>query len=118
MEQPGVLNPSDRFALRMTRSDGQVFTTCDYVPGHNGAAAKGSAPKASLAPSDPMSGEPVSLNVSEDAEVEIYTLMGNKVFAGEFEKGVSSFRAPTAQGIYIMNVRMRGEAQTLRFRVR
>lgn len=118
MEQPGVLNPSDRFALRMTRSDGQVFTTCDYVPGHNGAMAKGSAPKASIAPSDPMSGEPVSLNVSEDAEVEIYTLMGNKVFAGEFEKGVSSFRAPTAQGIYIMNVRMRGDAQTLRFRVR
>ena len=118
MEQPGVLNPSDRFALRMTRSDGQVFTTCDYVPGNNGAAAKGSAPKASLAPSDPMSGEPVSLNVSEDAEVEMYSMMGNKVFSGRFEKGISSFRAPTAQGLYIVNVRMNGEAQTLRLRVR
>ena len=119
MEQPGVLNMSDRYALRMTRSDGQIFTTCAYVPGNNTRySTGGAAPKASVAPSDPVAGAPVELTVTEDAEVEIYTLMGNKVFAGEFKQGVSSFRAPTAQGIYIMTVRMRGEAQTLRFRVR
>ncbi len=119
MEQPGVLNMSDQYALRMTRSDGQVFTTCAYVPGNNSPSGpSGAAPKASVAPGDPMAGTPVELTVTEDAEVEIFTITGNKVFAGSFDKGVSSFRAPTAQGIYIMNVRMRGEAQTLRFRVR
>ena len=118
MEQPGELNLNDRFALRMTRSDGQVFTTCDYIPGHNAQSAKGSAPKASVAPSDPQAGEPVALSISDDAEVAIYTVTGNKVFEGRFEKGVTSFRAPSAQGMYIMNVRIAGEALTLRLRVR
>jgi hypothetical protein len=118
MEQPGVLELNDRFALRMTRSDGQIFTTCEYVPGHNAQSAKGSAPKASIAPADPQAGEAVELNLSEDAEVAIYTMMGNKVYEGRFEKGVSSFRAPGAQGLYIINVRIGGEALTLRLRVR
>lgn len=119
MEQPGALNMSDQFALRMTRSDGQRFTTCAYVPGNNSPSGPaGAAPKASVAPSDPVAGAPIELTITEDAAVEVYTIMGNRVFSGEFKKGVSTFRAPSAQGIYIMNVRTQGEVITLRFRVR
>ena len=119
MEQSGKLNMSDAYALRMTRADGQVFTTCSYVPGFN-SASRMAGPKAnvSVSPSDPFAGSPVELMLSDDAEVEFYSIMGNRVFSRRFEKGISSFSAPAAQGIYIMNVRTRGEVVTLRLRVR
>lgn len=119
MEQPGVLNMADAFSLRMTRADGVVFTTCSYIPGHASAShVAGRAPSASVTPADPLAGAPVELSVSEDAEMEIYSIMGNKVLNGRFDQGVNTFTAPTIQGIYIMNVRMREEVITLRLRVR
>ena len=118
MEQPGTLDMNDAFALRMLRADGQLFTTCLYIPGHNSVASTGSAPAASVAPSDPMAGAPVALSLTDEAEVEIYSVMGSKVFAGHFAQGMSSFAAPAVPGMYIINVRMRGEVTTLRIRVR
>ena len=119
MEQPGVLNMADAFSLRMTRADGVVFTTCSYIPGHASAShVAGRAPSASVTPADPLAGASVELSVSEDAEIEIYSIMGNKVLNGRFDQGVNTFTAPTIQGIYIMNVRMREEVITLRLRVR
>ena len=118
MEQPGVLNMNDAYALRMQRSDGQQFTTCLYIPGHAAAGMSGTAPTASLSPADPMAGAPVELTLSDDAEIEVYNVMGNKIYTYRFEKGVSTFVAPAMQGMYIMNVRTREEALTLRFRVR
>lgn len=120
MEHPGKLNMSDAFALRMTRADGLEFTTCSYIPDHNrNARMAGEKPVGvSLAPTDPLAGSPVEIILTDDAEVELYSVMGNKVFARRFSKGISSFSAPAAQGIYIMNVRTRGEVVTLRIRVR
>ena len=120
MEHPGKLNMSDAFALRMTRADGLEFTTCSYIPDHNrNARMAGEKPVGvSLTPTDPLAGSPVEIILTDDAEVELYSVMGNKVFARRFSKGISSFSAPAAQGIYIMNVRTRGEVVTLRIRVR
>lgn len=118
MEQPGLLNMNDVFTLRMLRADGQRFTTCSYIPAHNAASAQGNAPAAYVSPSDPMAGAPVALSLSDEAEVEVYNVMGNKVFAGRFGQGVTSFAAPFVPGMYIVNVRMREEVCTLRIRVR
>lgn len=118
MEQPGKLDMSDAFSLRMTRTDGERFTTCAYIPGHNTSAPSGAAPAAYVSPADPMAGAPVDLSLTEEADVEIYSVMGYKVFARHFNKGVSSFAAPVYPGVYIMNVRMNGEVLTLRLRVR
>lgn len=120
MEHPGKLNMSDAFALRMTRADGLEFTTCSYIPDHNrNARMAGEKPVGvSLTPTDPLAGSPVEIILTDDAEVDLYSVMGNKVFARRFSKGISSFSAPAAQGIYIMNVRTRGEVVTLRLRVR
>ena len=120
MEHPGKLNMSDAFALRMTRADGLEFTTCSYIPDHNrNARMAGEKPVGvSLTPTDPLAGSPVEIILTDDAEVELYSVMGNRVFARRFSKGISSFSAPAAQGIYIMNVRTRGEVVTLRIRVR
>ena len=118
MEQPGTLDMTDAYSLRMTRSDGEEFTTCAYIPGHNTSGPAGAAPAAFVSPADPMAGTPVDLSLTDDADVEIYSVMGNKVFARHFDQGVSSFAAPVYPGMYIMNVRMNGEVLTLRLRVR
>ena len=119
MEQPGVLNLEDAFALRMKRADGQVFTTCPYIPGHN-RNANYAAPKASIvvSPSDPLAGSSVEVTLTDDAEIELYSIMGTKVMSRQFTKGISTFTTPSAQGVYILKAYMRGEAQTLMLRVR
>lgn len=119
MEQPGVLNLEDAFALRMKRADGQVFTTCPYIPGHN-RNANYAAPKASIvvSPSDPLAGSSVEVTLTDDAEIELYSIMGTKVMNRQFTKGISTFTTPSAQGVYILKAYMRGEAQTLMLRVR
>lgn len=118
MEQPGVLNMNDAYALRMKRADGEQFTTCSYVPGHNQNALNAPAAKVAVYPQDPMAGSSVEITLSEDAEVELYNLMGNRVMTGSFRQGVSSFSAPVVPDMYIMNARMRGEVVTIKLRVR
>lgn len=118
MEQPGILNMNDAYALRMKRADGEQFTTCSYVPGHNQNALNAPAAKVAVYPQDPMAGSSVEITLSEDAEVELYNLMGNRVMTGSFTQGVSSFSAPVVPDMYIMNARMRGEVVTIKLRVR
>ena len=118
MEQPGILNMNDAYALRMKRADGEQFTTCSYVPGHNQKAINAPAAKVAVYPQDPMAGSSVEITLSEDAEIELYNLMGNRVMTGSFTQGVSSFAAPSVPDMYIMNARMRGEVVTIKLRVR
>lgn len=119
MEQPGELNMDDAFSLRMKRADGQWFTTCPYVPGHN-RNAQNQAPKATIkvSPSDPLAGTAVEVSLTDEAEIELYSIMGNRVMNRRFEKGISSFTTPAAQGVYILKAYMQGEVQTLMLRVR
>ncbi len=118
MEQPGILNMNDAYALRMKRADGEQFTTCSYVPGHNQNALNAPAAKVAVYPQDPMAGSSVEITLSEDAEIELYNLMGNRVMTGSFTQGVSSFAVPSVPDMYIMNARMRGEVVTFKLRVR
>ena len=120
MEQPGILNMSDTYALRMMRADGQIFTTCSYIPGHrlNAPSNQSVAPAASVTPVDPLSGSPVEISLTEDAEVDIYGVMGNKVLSCRFDKGTSSFVAPAISGVYVVSVHTRTDVLTLRIRVR
>ena len=120
MEQPGILNPADAYSLRMTRADGQTFTTCAYTPGNNMSAPNNSsaAPTASLSPSDPIAGMPVEISLTEEADVAIYGVMGQKILTYHFDKGVSTFVAPALSGVYVANIHTKTTTFAIRFRVR
>ena len=64
------------------------------------------------------SGEDVILSLRDEADVEIYSTLGARLYAGHLTAGAHTLSAPVAPGIYIMSVRIRGEVLNIRLQVR
>ena len=122
MEQQGKLNMFDRYQLRLTRADGAQFTTCAYVPGTAAPAPSmridGVDDAVELSATLLSSGEDVILSLRDEADVEIYSTLGARLYAGHLTAGAHTLSAPVAPGIYIMSVRIRGEVLNIRLQVR
>ncbi len=120
MEQSGKLVMSDRFRLRLLRADGSRFTTCAYVPGTATPAQKmriEGIDNVVLTPTAPAAGSDMQLMLSDDAHVEIYSLMGNILLSQDYPTGMHSIAAPSVAGVYIMTIWTQGERLTLHVQV-
>lgn len=121
LQHNGALLPSDDYQLRFTRADGITFTTCHYRPS---AVAPAPALRGQdnadvvVAPLSPAASEPISISVSELANIELYSVLGTHILSAELQKGNNSIIAPAASGLYILNVHTRGEKHTFRLQVR
>ena len=123
MEQSGMLDMTAEYRVEMTRADGQRFRSCSYVPSKAPALAPAQRNASGVedihvSPTMPMAGAPIAVSLPEEAQVTILSILGTKVADYNLPAGENTILAPSASGIYIMNVRMRGETTTIRLQVK
>ena len=116
-QQTGGLTMDGEYVLELTRTDGQVFRTCPFVPNFP-TATDNVAGEVLVSPTMPQAGEQVVVRLSEAATGELYAPAGQLVGRYNFETGVNSLQAPAAPGLYILNVHGAHGAQAVRIAVR
>lgn len=91
---------SDEYYVILRRtSDGKTFRTCPFVPHLK------SSNNFTIYPSPAQSGQTVQIKgIDEEASISIYGVAGEKVNMEMVSEEAMTFKAPTKQGLYIINI--------------
>lgn len=95
--EPGGLSVGASYTCEVTMADGTVDETCPYRPVPTGKSI-------SITPTHTTAGQIIRASVPESCRVVAYNTMGLKVFSAELEAGDNYFEAPSAAGIYILDI--------------
>jgi len=101
--QEGGLNMESTYNVMLTRNDGKVFTTCDFVPKRSDAIEDLEI-SAELTPTYVMAGGDILLTTNEDAVAEFFTATGNSVGRYMVQSGTTVLTAPEQGGMYLVRV--------------
>jgi hypothetical protein len=98
----GTLDFSAKYQVKLTSlTDGGTALTCLFTPRQ---FSNTELQNILVYPSETNPGSAVIIKISENATVDLYNTLGEKISTGLLHQGENSFIMPNRQGIYIMRV--------------
>lgn len=89
------LSPNDAYSCLLTRNDGVVLFSCDFVP---------IIPQRSMIPSLMPASATMRIEVTEETLASFYTLQGNLIMQQRLTPSSNELRMPAAKGIYLLQL--------------